>query len=400
MCIQAGVGVSHHRNPRVAGQEAATRAITAAGVERPDFVFMFAAVGYDQQALLRAVSEATGQAPLCGCSGEGILAAGEADESNFAVAVMAIRSDQIRFSNGMVTGLKQSSETVGRAIAQAIQPDTMLDPMALFLFPDGMTVNFDRLLANLEGELNLDPPLPLFGGASADNWTMKGTFQYFNDQVVTDGAVWALLSGQAELAWAVSHGCVPIGSQRKVTRSEGNAIYEIDGKPVLEVLGEYLVGDEIGNWEQAVVNVSIGLRAPSHVQAYDEQYEYLITRFMPSSEDVQSGFVTIPTEVSAGTDIWVTRRDHEKIANGLERMAEQIKAQLKGHSAKLVFQFDCAGRGKVVFREQQKLQLLKGLQEKVARDAPWMGFYTYGEIGPVGNHNCFHNYTAVVLAIH
>jgi small ligand-binding sensory domain FIST len=28
------------------------------------------------------------------------------------------------------------------------------------------------------------------------------------------------------------------------------------------------------------------------------------------------------------------------------------------------------------------------------------GLYTYGEIGPVGTQNAFHNYTAVVLAIY
>ena len=26
------------------------------------------------------------------------------------------------------------------------------------------------------------------------------------------------------------------------------------------------------------------------------------------------------------------------------------------------------------------------------------GFYTAGEIGPVDKHNCYHNYTGVVLA--
>jgi small ligand-binding sensory domain FIST len=66
----------------------------------------------------------------------------------------------------------------------------------------------------------------------------------------------------------------------------------------------------------------------------------------------------------------------------------------------MVFQFDCCGRGKVVLRDQQKLQLLETLQRKVHPDVPWMGLYTYGEIGPVGEHNCFHNYTAVVLAVY
>ena len=63
MGIQAGVGMSHHRNPRVAGQEAARQALEQAGVDKPDFVFMFATVGYNQQALLQAVRQATGGAP-------------------------------------------------------------------------------------------------------------------------------------------------------------------------------------------------------------------------------------------------------------------------------------------------------------------------------------------------
>ena len=54
----------------------------------------------------------------------------------------------------------------------------------------------------------------------------------------------------------------------------------------------------------------------------------------------------------------------------------------------------------MVLRDQQKLQLLETLQRKVQPDVPWMGLYTYGEIGPVGEHNCFHNFTAVVLAVY
>jgi hypothetical protein len=38
----AGVGVSTIRNPKAAGKEAAQKALEAAGLERPDFVFMFA----------------------------------------------------------------------------------------------------------------------------------------------------------------------------------------------------------------------------------------------------------------------------------------------------------------------------------------------------------------------
>jgi hypothetical protein len=399
MGIQAGVGVSHRRNPRVAGQEAAEKALEATGVEKPDFVFMFATVGYDQQDLLKAVREATDGAPLCGCSGEGVIARGEADESNFAVAVMAISSDQLRFSHGMVTGLREDPTEAGRAIAKAIQPEVNSDTLALFLFPDSVIVNFDRLLAGLEGQLKLDHLLPLMGGLAADNWALKRTYQYHNDQVVSDGAAWALLSGGAQIAWAVNHGCVPVGVEHKVTRCERDVIYEIDGRPILELLREYLTDDELEDWAKLTMTFILGLEAPGYMQDHDE---YVIRGVAVGRDDATGSidYIGIGTEVSEGTSIWVTRRDYEKLAHGVDRIAEEIKTQLGDNPARLVFQFDCAGRGKVFLREQQKLRLLETLRGQIGPDVPWLGFYTFGEIAPVGGHNCLHQYTVVLTVIY
>jgi hypothetical protein len=394
MSTKVGAGMSRNRNPIVAGREAAEKALKIGGVEKPDFVFMFASVGYNQQALLKAVREATGGAPLCGCSGEGTIIRGEIDESNFSVAIMAISSDELRFRNGMGCGLKADPANVGCIVAKSIQPELNSDTLALFLFPDGLTFNYDRFLVALEGQLNYDHHLPLIGGTAGDNWQLKRTYQYCNDEVITDGLTWALLSGQAHITWAVNHGCISTGVKHKVTSSEGNIIYEIDNKPSLEVLKEYLTDDEIVDWSKAVIHLTLGFKTPGHMDGYDE---YMI-RFMPTKDD-KTGAVTIPTEVNEGTNIWMTRRDFEKVSNGIGLLADQIKSQLGDNQAKLVLQFDCAGRGRVFLRDQQKIQLLNKLQQQIP-DVPWLGFYTLGEIGPVGEVNCFHNYTAVVAAVY
>jgi hypothetical protein len=388
--------MSHHRNPRAAGQEAAKDALEAAGVEKPDFCFTFATVGYDQGALLQGVREATRHAPLSGCSGAGVIAGGEADESNFAVAVMAVRSDQLRFSHGIVTGLGDDPAQTGRAIAAAVRPELSTDTLALFIFPDGLTVNFDRMVTGLEGELGTDHMLPLLGGTAANNWdASRPTLQYYDDHVVSDGVAWALLSGQARIAWAVNHGCLPIGIGHTVTRSEGNVIHELDGRPTLEILKDYLTDEDLENWEIAAMAFPLGIKAPGYMGDYDE---YLI-RVLLRKDDV-TGSIAIPTEVSEGTSIRMTRRDYEKMAAGIEQVAGEIHAQLESKPAKLVFQFDCAGRGKVFLREQQKLQLLDTLQGRIGRDVPWLGLHTFGEISPVGGHNCFHNYTVVLVTIY
>ncbi len=80
-------------------------------------------------------------------------------------------------------------------------------------------------------------------------------------------------------------------------------------------------------------------------------------------------------------------------------MATQIKEQLEGEQSELVFQFECVTRGKMMFREQEKLQNLKRFRQSLDPDAPWVGFYAVGEIGPVKEHNLRHLYTSVVLAL-
>ena len=63
MVTKAGVGMSPNHNPSVAGREAAEQALLKAGVAKPDFVFMFGSIGYDQRSLVRAVRETTRGAP-------------------------------------------------------------------------------------------------------------------------------------------------------------------------------------------------------------------------------------------------------------------------------------------------------------------------------------------------
>src|ERR671913_585324 len=138
MATKAGVGMSRHHNPSVAGREAAEQALKKEGVERPDFVFMFASIGYDQRSLLRAVREATGGAPLTGCSAEGTIDGVDADESNFSVVVTAISSEELRWHNGLAKGLEAEPRAVGERVAKDLLPHLSADTIGLFVFPDGV----------------------------------------------------------------------------------------------------------------------------------------------------------------------------------------------------------------------------------------------------------------------
>jgi hypothetical protein len=398
MATRAGVGMSRHHNPNLAGREAAEQALKKAGIVEPDFVFMFASIGYDQRSLLRAVREATGGAPLTGCSAEGTIDGDEADESGFSVVVTTISSDDLQWTNGIARGLEDDARAVGQQVAQDLLSDLSADTIGLFVFPDGLiTLTLEDFFAGLEENLSTVQFLPLWGGGAGNNLDTVGpTYQYCDDEVISGGISYALLSGKAQAGWAISHGLVPIGGERIVTRSKGNVIYEIDDKPAVEVLKEYLPEQaltEERDWMRYAISLALCFRAPSYMK--DEEY---VVRGVPALR-MADGSIIVQTEVSEGTSVWFSSRDKEKMFTGLYRMARQIKEQLGGEKPKPVFQFECLTRGKTMLREQEKLQLLKRFRQPVGPDVPWAGFYTIGEIGPVEEHNGPHLFTSVVLAL-
>ena len=99
-----------------------------------------------------------------------------------------------------------------------------------------------------------------------------------------------------------------------MTRSKGNVIYEIDGKPALEVLKEYIPEGALTDdrdWFRYSVSLSLCFKAPSYMK--DEEY---VVGGVPAVR-MADGSITVQTEVPEGTSVWLSSRDKEKVSNGL-----------------------------------------------------------------------------------
>lgn len=394
MATQAGVGFSVHRDPDKAAAEAVGQALKQAGIDRADIVFLFATVGYPQDALLRAVRKASGGGRVAGCSGEGVITNNQSIEAGHGITVGVLKSDDIRFSVAAAEGLRADSEKTGFAVGETLRKEIAADTFAIFAFPDGVAVNFDRFREGLTRGLGLTRFLPIFGGTAADNWQLQNTYQYCDDRVVTDGATVVLFSGPGSIISTFTHGALPIGELRTITKADKNVIQEIEGKPALSVLNDYLAFDEFHDWGKAITNVALGFQATDALKSADEYY----VRYIPQKDEAK-GTISISTEVESGAQFWMMRRDHDKIRAGIERAVERLKTSLQGKKPSMFFQFDCCGRGCILFPQEQKMDLIRRLQTQLGGDVPWIGFHSYGELGPVGEQNHFHNQTVVVAAL-
>ena len=181
-----------------------------------------------------------------------------------------------------------------------------------------------------------------------------------------------------------------------VTKSENNIIYEINGKPALDVIFDYSTIDESSNWGVVSINMCLAIKSP---QEFRDQYDEYLIRFMVTC-DTEKRSIGMSANIQEGTEVWIARRSLDKIDEGVISLATSVKNNLKNRRPLYIFHFDCGGRGRVIMDEDHKMRNLRFMQREVGESIPWSGFYTYGEIAPVANENCFHSYTAVLFYLY
>jgi hypothetical protein len=390
----AAVGESTSRSPRAAGREAAGAAIERLR-RKPDFLLLFATTGYVQSELLAGVAELAGDTPLSGCSGEGVITQQGSDESSHAVVVMAIASDRVRFVPLLATDLAQRPRDCGKALAEQVRQRGNAAGKCLLLFPDGVSGNCTQLLAGLHEALPY--PLVVVGGAAAGNIaSIKKTYQYFEGRAVTDAVAAVLIGGDFVLETRLSHGSTPIGVVRTVTKSDGGTVYEIDGRRAWEVFKEYFDGDLTEATSADLIHMAFAEKLPAELAGPWGEY----VMHTPVDYDPQSGALIFAGELRSGSKIRIARRDPDRIREGATEAAKDLAAAAGGERPSLVLQFDCAGRGRVVFGERATATTVSSVQNAIGPDVPWLGFYTYGEIAPLKGKTLYHNHTVVLCALY
>ncbi len=391
--LRAGVGHSVLRDPVAAGRQAAQGAIAALGGGSADFALVFATEGYAHEALLGAIADALPGARLSGCSAEGVIAGARSHEREHAVAVLAVRSAAVAFRPFLVESYGRDPAATGRAIAAACADPAVGPLAAVVVLPDGLRGDAGALLDALEGAL--PGSVPIVGGAAADAWRYERTQQFLDRRVASDAVAGFAIHGEVGVRIGVSHGCAPIGLERVITRADRGWVEEIDGRPAWQVFREYLDAEPDHLDPEGVVYLALAstVEGPAGSRT-------LVVR-TPSELDPERGALFFAGGgLDAGVAVRLMRRDAALVRESARACAEDL-AVAAGHAApSLVLQFDCAGRGRLLFGERTDATILDPLRSALGTDVPWIGFQTFGEIAPVGGRARYHNYTVVFCALY
>jgi small ligand-binding sensory domain FIST len=241
---------------------------------------------------------------------------------------------------------------------------------------DPRNTHIAQIVESLSTEL--DPGFLVGGLTSASDSHYQ---QQIAGRIYEDGLSGVLLSAQIPVISGLTQGCTPLANRHTITRSDGNILAEIDGRPALDVfkedIGEVLAKD----LKRVSGYIFAGLPVPG-----SDTGDYLVRNLI--GIDPGEKLLAIGDNLEDDVPIMFCRRDGDSAHADMLRMLADLKRRATGEIKGGVY-YTCIGRGRNQFGENS--EELKMIREQLG-DFPLVGFFANGEI----SHNRLYGYTGVL----
>lgn len=226
------------------------------------------------------------------------------------------------------------------------------------------------------------------GGMASAAKSPGGNRLILDDGEYDDGAVGVFLDPSAKIRAVVSQGCRPIGRPLIVTKVERNVIRELGRRPAMESLQELF--ESLDPEEQDLVRQGLHLgRVINEYQETFERGDFLVRNVLGTDGE---GGIGVTDLIRVGQTVRFHVRD---AATADEELRELLGAARESSDSPPfgALIFSCNGRGTRLFDEPDH-------DATVVRETlggiPAAGFFAMGEIGPVGDRNFVHGFTASI----
>lgn len=318
---------------------------------------------------------------MIGCSTAGQIRGDELTDEGLVVSVTTFATTRLSYA-AIELADTAGSRDAGRQLATRLADR---DLRGLLVLSDGSQVNGTELAAGIAEVL---PDTPVSGGLAGDADRFGTTY------VLVDGqprAGWVTAVGfsgtDVELGFGSRGGWDIFGPERQVTRSEGNVLYEIDGRPALALYKEYL-------GERSDGLPATALLFPLAVQYADGRR--VVRTVLGVDEATQS--MTFAGDVPQGARTQLMMASTERLLDGAHMAARDAQGRPPTSAdSTLALAISCVGRRLVL--GQRTEEELDAVLDALGRRTSLIGFYSYGELSPTGGTCDLHNQTMTVTTI-
>lgn len=404
--MKVGIGFCDEWDAFVSGRKSAAEAIERGDIERPDCTLAFCHGQMSHEEFLRGILSITGEGvPVLGGSAIGVITNDHLSYEGHpsAVAVFQWESVLCRFEVAKI--LNGDAKSAGRELVCRLSSRES-DRLLLIFYdsiqvPSGGTngpvLNASSLV--VQGiEQEVDPGTPLVGAGLIGDYSFGPVHQFCGGMISNQSIIGLMLGGAITPFCRIMHGCTPLdGRYHTITRMEGSSIFELDGRPVVEMIDE-IYGNRVWRLQHPVHLLALGV---NHGERWgtpreSEYVNRLIAGILPDG----SGVSLFETDFQLGEEIQFMIRDNNTMVesaarNSLELMEDIEKSGKRPHFALYI---DCAGRASAhsnaVVEEAWEVQ--KALN---SHGIPLLGFYSGVEIAPLLRKSRGLDWTGVLIVL-
>jgi len=343
---------------------------------------LFCSIDQDFQSVLDRINQTYPGIELIGCTTDGEFSSvlGFAEDS---ILLILFHSDDCKLKAGVGRNVSDDPVAIVEEAVKSTISQLKQEPKLCIVTPESLTTSADAILHGLRKQLGTN--FPILGGTAGDQLRVCQTFQFYNNEVLSNSAPFLLFSGPISLSFGVESGWKPVGKKGKVTRVVNNILYEIDDIPATDYYQHYL-------------NIELSEVVPEYplaVYADNEEGYYLRNPVYFNKED---GSISFMGDIPPDATVQITHVERDGIIKATEESATKAIKNFKGSTPKLAICFSCAGRKLVLgTRTHEECQTF----EKNNTNLKVAGFYSYGEIAPLEPNTLsrFHNETFITLLL-
>ena len=363
-----------------------SQALSTISALDPDLLLVFGSVDHlKKDGLADTLRQAAPRALPLGCSTAGEISPDGVDDNSCTLTAVRFDKTTLNKASTPLNGMDDSfaaGERLGKQLASA-------DLKAILVFGPGVQINGSALVDGITSVVGT--AIPITGGLAGDGGAFKQTFTLGPDGVNDNYVVAAGLCGDAlTFGHGSFGGWEPFGPARKVTRCEGNVLFELDGEPALEVYKRYL-GDHAKELPAS------GLLFPFAMLGEDHNAMGLIRTIL--AVDETTGSLTLAGEIINNGYLKLMHASTDKLVNGAEAAAEAATGMQQGNGQQLAILVSCVGRKLVMGGRVD--EEVEAVADVFGKQAVLTGFYSYGEISPFtpGASCKLHNQTMTITTL-
>lgn len=348
-------------------------------------IFIFGAPeAFGAQEPLKSLRSYYPRSHIIGCS-----TAGEIHNTNIydqSLVLGLIRFEGTRLST-TITDLPSigASLEAGRRIGRSL---TASDLRAVILFSCGTEVNGSALVSGLNMEL--PGGVLVAGGLAGDGARFQQTWVINEGFPRTHSAAAIGFYGERVQVQSGSKGGWDIfGPDRKVTKSDGNTLFELDDKPALELYREYL-GERSKDLPASALLFPLAIKDTFSTSNG-------IVRTVLGVDEVENT-MTFAGDIPQDSLVQLMKANFNRLVDGAADAGRESRVGFLDDQTSLSLAISCVGR-RLVLRGRTEEELEVAL-EALPASTELVGFYSYGEIAPFNSgESVLHNQTMTIITI-